>query len=279
MSDYLLDKIADAEFRTDPFPHLFIEHFLPPGLWADVISSSEVRLREAKSVDQLFTHLEQVGFEPIQFPGCTKNRREYIKWLQGGSTARNTHSTCEAKGMALRCATPQSEAIKEVNEFFTSPELKTLLVEKFGITKPVRIDGGLQKYLHGYEISPHPDIRKKALTWMLNVNPGPNSESEGYHTHYMRFAPEWAWVQDYWRDNPEVETCWVPWGWCETVTRQTRNNSLVIFSPRHDTLHAVKAHYNHLTAQRTQFYGNLWYLKDETTRRPEHQDFANGTYR
>src|SRR5690606_32419364 len=112
------------QFRTDPFPHLYIEHFLPPELFAAVISSSEVRLREADSVNQLFTHLQQVGYEPIQFPGCTKNRKEYISWLQGGSSARNTHSTCEAKGMALRCATPQSEAVQAVSEFFTSPELK-----------------------------------------------------------------------------------------------------------------------------------------------------------
>lgn len=34
---------------------------------------------------------------------------------------------------------------------------------------------------------------------------------------------------------------------------------MVIFSPSNDTIHAVKAEYDHLATQRTQLYGNLWY--------------------
>ena len=40
-------------------------------------------------------------------------------------------------------------------------------------------------------------------------------------------------------------------GLCETVKKQCRNNSIVIFAPNDDTLHAVKADYNHLKYQRT----------------------------
>ena len=53
----------------------------------------------------------------------------------------------------------------------------------------------------------------------------------------------------------------MPWDWCEVQKTQTENNSIVIFSPSNDTLHAVKADYNHLTYQRTQLYGNLWYSR------------------
>jgi hypothetical protein len=94
---------------------------------------------------------------------------------------------------------------------------------------------------------------------MVNVNPALNSEAIDYHTHYLRFKPERAKVQEYWKSNNDAERCWVPWSWCETVKRQTKNNSIVIFSPADDTLHAVKASYDHLSTQRTQFYGNLWY--------------------
>jgi hypothetical protein len=51
----------------------------------------------------------------------------------------------------------------------------------------------------------------------------------------------------------------VPWDWVETHKQQTKNNSIIIFSPADDTLHAVKASYDHLVTQRTQFYGNLWF--------------------
>ena len=44
--------------------------------------------------------------------------------------------------------------------------------EKFGIEyQNCNIDGGIQKYLDGYELSPHPDIRLKAATFMVNINP------------------------------------------------------------------------------------------------------------
>lgn len=273
--NYLLDRIAAAEILSDPFPHLHIENFLSAEDFAAVQGAAEVTLPPADNIDGLFAELNAAGYGPIQFPGCTKNRAEYTAWLESGTAVTNTHSTCAAKGMALRCA-PRSKPVRALDEFFRSGALKALLEDKFGITEPTRIEAGLQKYLHGYEISPHPDIRKKALTWMLNVNPG--TDQQDFHTHYMRFRPEWQFVQDFWRDNPDVETCWVPWDWCDTVKRQTANNSIVIFAPRYDTLHAVRAHYGHLAAQRTQFYGNLWHLNSSTSHRPEWRDYAEGTY-
>lgn len=276
--NYILNKLAAAEIQTDPFPHIHIDNVLTENDFAAVVNSPEIALPPAPNIDRLFAELTGAGYRPIQFPGCTKNRAEYVAWLESGTPAKNTESTCEAKGMALRCESPRSEPVRALDGLFRSPELKTLLADKFGITAPTRIEAGLQKYLHGYEISPHPDIRKKALTWMLNVNPGQGNEHQDYHTHYMRFRPEWEFVQDFWRDNPKAETCWVPWNWCETVKRQTANNSIVVFAPRHDTLHAVRAHYDHLSAQRTQFYGNLWHTNTTTTYRPGCQDFT-GTLR
>ena len=70
----------------------------------------------------------------------------------------------------------------ELNDLFVSDRLKNLLVSKFGIQAKVHTDAGIQKYLHGYEISPHPDIRAKALTWMLNINPGDATGSTNFHT-------------------------------------------------------------------------------------------------
>lgn len=47
------------------------------------------------------------------------------------------------------------------------------------------------------------------------------------------------------------------------------------FSPSDDTLHAVKARYDHLVAQRTQMYGNLWYEKQSLSKvRFEHFDIV-----
>ena len=41
--------------------------------------------------------------------------------------------------------------------------------------------------------------------------------------------------------------------------KRRTNNSIVIFSPHSESMHAVKANYDHLRHQRTQMYGKLWY--------------------
>jgi hypothetical protein len=274
---YLLEKLDAAALRSDPFPHIYLENFLDQGDFEAVVNSPDITLPTAGSVDELFSALDAASYRPVEFPGCTKSRAEYVAWLETALKPKNTHATCEGKGMALRCTSPGSEAVRSLDAFFRSSELGDLLTERFGVSAPTQLDCGLQKYLNGYEISPHPDIRQKALTWMLNVNPGRNTEENEYHTHYMTFQREWDFIREYWRDTSDAETCWVPWQWCETQKRQTANNSIVVFSPRHDTLHAIRARYDHLPAQRTQFYGNLWYRPRPLTFQPQFRDFANGS--
>jgi hypothetical protein len=77
----------------------------------------------------------------------------------------------------------------------------------------------------------------------------------------MKFRDKYQYIVPFWKYNADVERCWVPWSWTERVSSQTSNNSLVIFAPDCDTLHAVKLDYNHLMGQRTQIYGNLWAIE------------------
>jgi hypothetical protein len=274
--EYLLDKLESAVIESDPFPHVHIDDFLDDEDFHKVVGSPDITLGAARDVHSLFAALDEASYQPIDFPGCTKSRTEYVAWLESAVKPKGLHAACEGKGMALRCTSPQSEAVQSLDAFFRSPKLTELLSRKFDVTATTALDCGLQKYLNGYEISPHPDIRRKALTWMLNVNPGENTEAEDYHTHYMTFRREWDFVQNFWRDTPQAETCWVPWQWCETQKRQAANNSIVIFAPRYDTLHGIRAHYDHLPAQRTQFYGNLWYKPRSLPFKPQFEDFAGG---
>jgi hypothetical protein len=93
---------------------------------------------------------------------------------------------------------------------------------------------------------------------MVNVNPHNDADKLNHHTHYLTFKNKYDYVRRFWEENTDVERCWLPWDWCQTQSLQFKNNSIVIFSPSNDTLHAVKAAYNHLKGQRTQLYGNLW---------------------
>jgi hypothetical protein len=271
---YVLDRIRETDLAQEPFPHLYLEDLLHGDDFAELVATAEIDLPPADDVDELFDHLERAGYERIDFPGCLRSKEDYLRWLHEGGDQDGTNPNCEAQGLAFRLAERRSQVVRDVDEFFRSPALVDLLIEKFGIERRVTMEGGIQKYLHGYEISPHPDIRKKALTWMLNLNPMAGSEDLDIHTHYLRLTPERRYITELWRANPHAETCWLPWSWCETVQRQTANNSMVVFSPRWDTIHAVRAHYDHLPAQRTQVYGNLWYDPADLDIRikPQHDD-------
>ena len=63
-----------------------------------------------------------------------------------------------------------------------------------------------------------------------------------------------------WKTETKSDRGWVPWEWCETIKTVSRNNTMVIFSPTHESLHAVRLDYPHLDFQRTQIYGNMKYV-------------------
>jgi hypothetical protein len=255
---YLLDKIQSAQFSHEPFPHVEILDFLAPEHFQALVNDPQIRLDGVELTEDLLERLEATGYLVVPFPGCVSSTQAYLDWYYGKSS-KTVHAATEGFGIVYRLADYGSELLQALDQFFVSDELQALLVDKFGITRPVRVDGGIQKYLHGYEISPHPDIRRKALTWMLNINPGEAPEDADFHTHYLKLKDEWRFISEFWRHNTTWERDWLPWDWCETVKRQRKNNSIVFFAPSDDTLHAVKASYDHLTTQRTQLYGNLWY--------------------
>ena len=270
---YILDKINSSEFCEEPFKHLEIRNFLSDEHFNAVIAADQVALSAAQRSGALIDQLLTKGYEPITFPGCTTSIPDYLAWLDG-KTGHDNHEICGGFGITFRLKNPMDSILIALDSFFKSSIFKQSLEDKFGITRPTRAETGLQKYLHGYEISPHPDVRSKALTYMLNVNPASSSAQLNIHTHYLVFKPQKRFIAEFWRYNEDYDRCWVPWEWCDTVKRQCTNNSIVIFAPAWDTLHAVKLDYDHLKTQRTQFYGNLWYKDFPELPKPQYRDFV-----
>jgi hypothetical protein len=260
--DYILDEIHNAKFDDGPFRHIYIEDVFQSRHFAEIVRAPEVNLRRVDDDEELISELYANNFKEIAFPGTTTNIAAYLKWHKNPQKQQNLNQeTTEGFGVTLRLRRATSGSILgDIMQFFDAPQFWECAAAKFGIKlAETRIDTGLQKYLDGYEISPHPDIRKKALTFMININPARNSEDFEYHTHYLRFRPERDYIREFWSRHEHLDRCWVPWAWCETVKRQARNNSMVMFAPANDTLHAIKASYGHLATQRTQYYGNLWF--------------------
>ena len=275
--DYLLDKIARAELLGDPFRHIWIDDLFTQEHFSAITAVPEIDVH-ARTDETLFDALFDQGYQIIDFPGCVTDRQTYLRWRQEPHSLRGlNHSACEGFGMALRLTAPSSPLLAELDAFLKGDRFQCALADKFGIDRSATFnDSGIQKYLDGYEISPHPDVRQKALTYMVNINPAEESAVLQHHTQYLRFTPPYRYVQTYWEGHPEAERCWVPWGWCETVSEQRRNNSLVAFAPDNCTMHGVKARYDHLPAQRTQLYGNLWHNQALELTKPEWENFVVG---
>lgn len=257
---YLNKKIINAEFISEPFSHIYIEDFFNEEDFKMLVNHSHINIGVDNFSDSsLINKLEKNDWKSIEFPGCTTKKSKYIRERKNKSVNNAHLSITEGRGMVFRSYS-SDEAITTLREYFGSEEFLELLTMKFDINKEnVKYDGGLQKYLDGYEISPHPDIRRKALTWMININPGTISADEDYHTHYMKLNKNKSWITSLWKTEIQLERFWVPWHWAKTFKKQFRNNSIVIFAPSFDTIHAVKASYEHFGHQRTQIYGNLWY--------------------
>lgn len=272
--DYLLDKIRNAGFTSEPFSHLEINDFFNDEHFREITAASEIDISDLGDDAELLDTLIAKNYRIIDFPGCILDKSAYLKWHQDRHRQQSmNNSACEGFGMTLRLYRATSPVIRDLMAFLESNEFKETLAEKFNISlNDVTYDHGIQKYLDGYEISPHPDIRKKALTFMVNINPAEDSAEQEHHTHYMRLKPAFKYVQAYWEGRPQADRCWVPWDWCESLKTQTRNNSIVIFAPGDDTLHAVRAKYDHLRYQRTQLYGNFWFNNSQTTYKPEWED-------
>ena len=262
MFDYLCEKITNADFQYKPFKHIEINNFFTNTDFKNIIEDNQINFPKFESDEKLINFLENENYKSIQFPGCITNSKDYINWHTNKKGINYNVNTTEGFGMTYRLMKPNSVILNNLINFFDSNIFKKAIADKFSINlQDVTFDQGIQKYLDGYEISPHPDIRLKALTYMININPNKDSENLVHHTHYMKFKKEFKYVEEYWKGNNKSDRCWVPWSWCETEKIQKINNSMVIFAPDNNTLHAVKTNYSHLDYQRTQIYGNFWWNK------------------
>tara|TARA_R100000388_G_C7211960_1_gene144137 strand:+ start:105 stop:968 length:864 start_codon:yes stop_codon:yes gene_type:complete len=255
---YLSQKIRDADYYHVPFKHLLIEDFLLDEHLKQILSDPQVHFGEVPDTRQLVNTLSEKGYVVQNFPGCTDNIEEYLHHYQNDSFPHGRKGTpIESYGITYRLNRHDCSFTKELVEYLNGDEFKTALEEKFKITRKNRIVTAIQKNLSHYEISPHPDIREKVLTYLLNINKNNSVDEFPIHTHLLKFKPEWEFIKKHWSTDFSSNTTWVPWDWCESVVTTNKNNSIVIFEPSVDTLHAIKMKYDHTKFQRTQLYGNL----------------------
>lgn len=258
--EYIINKIKTSDFISEPFEHLLIDDFLSQEHFNLLINNKQIHFDDVNNNDDLRDKLRQNDFIPIPFPGCTTNEDLYFELLeQGRLHEAKTEGDSEGVGIAYNLTNTNDDFVVHLMHFLNSNTFKSTLENKFNITQETRVTTRIQKYLTGYEISPHPDIRQKALTYLLNINKNDESENLDIHTSLLKLKEDYHFIYDYWNNNTKENRAWVSWNWCDVEKTITKNNSMVIFKPSNYSLHAVKLDYDHLKQQRTQIYGNLMF--------------------
>ena len=274
--NYILTKIEEAEFSSVPFKHLQIDNFFSDEHLKRLLFDDQVHFPAVSSNEELVNKLADNHYSVINFPGSTQDVDKYFKCLDENKWD-NIHVSLddgelEGYGVIYRLGEYKKQFIKELMAFMQGSLFKEAIEKKFEISQPTRIVSEIQKYLTKYEISPHSDIRGKALTYLININKNSDSEKMDIHTHLLEFKDDYKHIYDIWKNDTERDRCWVPWRWCNTIKKATNNNSLIMFSPSDDTLHAVKLDYDHNETQRTQIYGNLMYINPKRYQRLYYKD-------
>ena len=265
---YILEKISGAKIRPSPFPHIKVSDFLTPKHLRDIVTAPEIDIKDCEDVEDLKRRVESLGWKIQPFPGCTADWGDYVKERRGERSVAG-NGTCTSRGVAWRLSRP-SPTLSGLLAFMRSQRFHSCIRMKFGLRNGTKILSAAQKYLTGYEISPHPDIRSKALTYLLNIFPDPDLEEADCLTQLCSLKSEHEHIALRWQSDPSSKRSWIPWDHCDVEDVIRENNTLLMFAPMSmpPSLHAVKLDYDDLKSQRTQVYGNLFYTGGSVAQPP-----------
>ena len=245
---YLIEKIYSADFTEQPFKFIYVEDFFTEDHFSRITNCKQIRVPEFKSTEEMCSRLtDEFKYKPQPFPGCTTSVKSYIEWYNNKDVGKGVanQDLLEGYGVAFRLKYYEDKILEELVDFFNSQAWHKCIKKKFKKTGETGVDTAIQKYVSGYEISPHPDIRRKCATYMININTHDEAEDLGLHTHFMDFQDDRKWIFEEWKTNTSKDTCWVPWDWAKTSFEHSKNNSITMFAPDYNTLHAVKLDYDH----------------------------------
>ena len=232
--NYILKKIEDAVIIEKPFPHIIIPNLLEDDNLTNIIDNIEI------------DNLNEI-------------EKKYTKVHYPGAKSTNEKLTNRPTGIGLVYALKEeySKNNIELNTILTSKDFKEVLFKKFKI--PTNIDGWnvfqINKDLNGYEISPHPDITGKVITYQINLSNMDTLDNYDLGTKLHRIKPE---CLKYIKEISSIKKRpWGKWEWFdEGISIPYKQNTFMAFAPSDISYHSVKLeNYPQEKCQRTMLRG------------------------
>lgn len=232
--DYILKKIEDAEIILKPFPHIIISNFLEDGDLIDVLNNIDI--------DNL-NEIEK-KYKKVHYPGAKLSKEELTKRPTG-------------TGLVYALKEDYHKGNIKLNQILDSEEFKQALFKKLNI--PKNIDGWnvyqINKDLNGYEISPHPDITGKVITYQLNLSNTDALDNYDLGTRFHSIKPEF--LKDIKQLSKKKPRPWGKWNWFDKgKSIPYKQNTFMAFAPSDISYHSVKLeNYPQEKYQRTMLRG------------------------
>lgn len=232
--DYILKKIEDAEIISKPFPHIIIPNFLEGDDLKNILDNIEI------------DHLNEIEkkYKKVHYPGAKSSTEELTNRPTG-------------KGLVYALKEEYSKNNIKLKTILDSDEFKQALFKKLNI--PKNIDGWnvyqINKDLNGYEISPHPDITGKVITYQINLSNTNALDNYDLGTKFHTIKPECLkYIKEL---SKKKSRPWGKWEWFDEGTSiPYKQNTFMAFAPSDISYHSVKLeNYPQEKYQRTMLRG------------------------
>lgn len=231
--EYLLNKINNVNVIQEPFPHIIISNFFNDDDLNNILNN--ININKLSDINS--------KYEKTYYPGAINKKINLLKRPSG-------------KGLVYSLKRNILQNNSSLIYFLDSDKLKEVLFNKFN---KKNIDGWnvyqINKDLNGYEISPHPDVTGKVITYQINLTNTNYLNNYNLSTKLHKIKPEY---KNKIEELKKKETRpWGKWEWFdEGIHIPYIKNTFFAFAPSDNTYHSVKLeNYPQDNFQRTMLRG------------------------
>ena len=132
--NYLIDKIYEADFQSEPFKFIYVEDFFTQDHFDRITACEQIKVPQFNSTEEMCKELSQTyKYKPQPFPGCTTSVDSYLEWYNNQDKGKGVanQDLLEGYGIAFRLKHYQDDILEDLVDFFNSQAWHKCIKKKF----------------------------------------------------------------------------------------------------------------------------------------------------